>query len=486
MQRISVVAFALVVACAPAEDRGTARVRHEQQNRPPLAGETVSILPLDAACPRCEYANAVYVVSEPEFLTALAAQSAFSNTELRRFGAELAAIARQTSTLGVLADPSSQTTSASVWVVARDFSVLDGQVETRDFYVALADLSVDGAFGLAPRFALSSATHQPPDCESEFNGCRPITVSSDGVESIHIWADSDKGATVPPDVTLNAEQSQPTRGNGSGYRPELRLYWNEREPVSNRFECSGAVELSACDNLHRRPARQVAEASESTLALQSAGAVGLVREADLGLLLATGEPASERVLNDAVSIATTANSPGVVGITAEPVFDGEVDVELLIVARDLAFDVLGNLQSTQYYVVPWRSRSPIPVFGSNVKFGFTTPLPTLPRPVGACGLISSFKELGYCGPLECLPGPTYLNPHFGEERWSRGDSRTTLRVPAGDRPGMKLAVYACNEVQPPPTGVPICRNQPESCNGVDDNCNGAIDEGGVCETRCSP
>ena len=78
-----------------------------------------------------------------------------------------------------------------------------------------------------------------------------------------------------------------------------------------------------------------------------------------------------------------------------------------------------------------------------------------------------------------------MNNAFYNSVVTQAQELLTLRIPGVESPQTRVSVYACNEFQPPPPQNPVCRNQSETCNGEDDNCNGAIDEGAVCETRCT-
>lgn len=482
--RLRLVAVSLLIGCSQGgpEQYGTSSAA--QGSYPPLTTEAVSAVDVQEVCSSCDDMADVVVISEERFLAALPS-SAASEPKLRRFGAELNAVANAPTTLGIIGEPVEQSHTGSIFVVARDFNVANGYVQTRDFYIAIVNLALEAELGIAPRFALSTSSFEPASCleNSKSRGCRPLTTTNTGIDSTHTWAAGDKGAAVPPEVVLNAE-TPPAVANGSGLRLELRLYWSEEANVVNRFACHGVIGLGACGTLgpHESP---YVEGSAYLLSLDSQGGVALVSESDLPMILAGSVGPSPEWAEDAVRYATAANLPEAVGVLADVAEASEFAVHTLIVARDLV-RTGQYLQATQFYVVPWRARGNPSLFGTNVKMGFKIPMTRLPTLKGPCGLLSSFKGYGYCGPLECPPVSVYANPRFGEERWLTEEPRTTLRIPGSESPLTRQTIYVCNEFQPPPPQDSLCRNQSETCNGEDDNCNGAVDEGAVCEAGCVP
>lgn len=482
--RLLVLSLA-IVGCQKTQEQQSPSSRSATNPTPPLSTEAQSTLKFDEACPQCEFAPEVVIVSEAQFLAALQPGQSATEGVARRFGAELVAVANDQSTLGVLGSPTGQNWSGQVFVVARDFAEVNGFIETRDFYIAVVDLFVEGPIGVVPSFAFSTSSYAKPGCaNSKLNGCRPLTTEPTGVDSSHTWATSDKGAGVPADVVMNAERG-PSEANASGRRPELRLYWPEGSGAMNRFTCHGVVQTGECDFSQSRV--PVAEEGGYHVALESQGGVALIREADLLQLMSTGGPSPADFAIDAVTFATAANLPEAVGVFADRVEETDVEVHTLIVARNLGIDGAGRLQATEFFVMPRFVRGWLPLFGTNVNMAFKIPMTRLPTLRGPCGMVSSFKDYGYCGPLECPPGTSlYANPRFGEERWASGDTRTTLRIPGVESSDTRVTVYACNEFHPPPPLSSVCRNQSESCNGEDDNCNGAVDEGNVCEVGCVP
>jgi len=482
------------IGCQQTQEQ-TASSRSAANPTPPLSTEAQSTLSFAETCTNCEFTPEVVIVSEAQFLAALQPGQSATEGAARRFGAELGAVASDRPTLGVLGSPAGQSWSGHIFVVARDFAEVNGFIETRDFYIAVVDLSVDGPIGVAPSFAFLTSSYAPPSCSlvssparrgpnSSLNGCRPLTTDPAGMDSSHTWATSDKGAGVPTDVVLNAERGPPAP-NASNRRPELRLYWPEGGGAMNRFTCHGVVQVGQCDLTE--PGVTVAEEGAHHVVLKSEGGVALIREADLLQLMANSGPSPDDFSIDAVTFATAANLPETAGVFADLVEGNDVEVHTLIVARNLSVDGSGRLQATEFFVMPRFVRGSLPLFGTNVNMAFKIPMPRLPLLRGPCGMVSSFKQPGFCGPLECPPGTgLYANPRFGEERWVSGDARATLRVPGVESPTTRFSVYACNETQPPPPPNGVCWNWGESCNGEDDNCNGAIDEGNICEVGCVP
>ncbi len=449
-----------------------------------LLREMQSSLDIAEVCQSCEGRTPVVLIRESDFLEAAGAK-AFSGPEFKRFGAELAAIATDRGTLGVFATPTSGQVEGEVFLVAPEVSDLDGVFETRHFYIAVAKVTVTGAIGVNPKFALASPGYEAPACnKAPVNGCRPLATAG-GVESIHSWASGDKGAGLSPDIILNAEA--PSGGaNASGASPELRLYWTG-EGVTNRFACHGIVELGACEGLAVGLGEDVLSGTRSAVDFP-ADEVVLISERDVGPLLAASEPVKPTELEAATAIAAASNLAEAVGVVAQQGGAQLASGSIFLVARDLSLDKSGNIQAREFYVLARRLFGELPMVGIHPKLVTSIPWPRLPVLRGPCGLISTIREVGYCGPLECLPNgiSVYANPSFGEERWVGGRARTTLRIPGSEKPTSRVSVYSCNDLLPPPLVHKFCSVGPEACNAEDDNCNGAIDEGGVCETRCTP
>lgn len=478
---VSLLAASLLLSCDVSGKATGANRANLEPNRS-LFGKMVSSVRVEDLCESCDKRLPLVLVAEGDFLAALG-PDAHSGSDFKQFGAEVAAASTNRATLGVFAAPSSGEFSGEVFIVAQDIDELDGALQSRHFYVAVVKLTVTGTLGMDPHLALAGEELSVGACEQATSrGCRPLT-SEGGVEAIHLWASGDEGAGLPAEVILNAEAPE-GEPNASGLTPELRLYWGG-EGVTNRFACHGRIAVDSCE---AGPSQaDLLNGQTHAIELPYDG-LALIDERDVPLLLSSSEPANEFDLSIAVHLATVSNLPETRGIVADRVEHTSVSSGVFLVARTPTLDQHGQLNTREFYVLARRANVVLPWTGINPKIVLPNSWLQIPTPRGPCGLISSTRDLGYCGPLECLPGgiSSYANPRFGEEKWSSGKARTTLRVPGTERPQSRTTIYACNELQPPPPGTPVCRNQTESCNGEDDNCNGAVDEGQVCETRCTP
>jgi hypothetical protein len=331
-----------------------------------------------------------------------------------------------------------------------------------------------------PYLALDRPTEEPA-CGID-RGCHPLAKYQTGVAQPHLLATPDEGgAGLPSNIIVNAE-SAGLQANAEGLQPELWLM-AESDPTSsepNRFVCIDSIDVGDCPAVVQGPA--VVKSSPVVRALPDD--ITVISETDYVWLLQKGdilEFEREYIATRIVSSATIANAPEVRGVFSNSV-NGYVDGPVAV-ARDLTQTATG-LEATSFYFPTIGVRGYASLAGHNVKFGLSGSRNfTLEGPCGAVSLSTG----GWCEHLACIPPGIPVetgNPQYGTPRWP-SKSRATLRTFDIGRPLRDVSVYACSEFRPPPMqhrcgGSASWWVGTEFCNGEDDDCDGEIDESGVC------
>lgn len=430
------------------------------------------------------------IVSEEAFNALLQASGVQGLSETLRGHATLAAgQAADPLALGVFGTrhPSSPAyVDTNLFIVARDAAASpDDDIETRDFFVAAVALKGDVAWAAtAPKVAVLDG-FPGSRCSSAFRGCKGLFGSRPEDLRSHRYASADENlAGLPRAVTANFESGQGPV-NASSRRPTVKIF--TETSGSNEFACHLPVEWAQCEaSFLTQPPLLAGD----RLDLPSGTIMIDERDFLQALHNNTTEPASNDTKHAAVELVTVANAANRLDLRAALGNAGSFEGELFAVVRNpvLEGDVIG---ASQFYFAAVRLNGEAAWIGREPSMLFQPPLPSLD--VGPCGPVSVTEDGPWCDTGECFPPlppvPLQENqPLFGNNRWPSA-SRTTLRLPNSLIPTKDITTFACARFQPvPPTnpcGGPgeLGQSFTESCNGLDDNCNGQIDENGVCANR---
>ena len=452
-----------------------ARAQRSEVETPPSFRDRVSAF---------EEVRAV-VIRYEDFLAMREQQPAAPETR-----AAAALLARRTThpnALGVFGELQDGWYVADLFIVAKDLRLSDGfetEYETSDFAVVAMRAEWEGQHIPFPRLGLIDEI-KDFDCDPSRRGCHPLFSTALNSGRPHRLATPDEGgAGLPSPIIVNAESTTDVQ-NAWGYAPELWLVHERREALEepNRFFCFGAIESpGVCEQLPQ--AEAVARKAEFQVPFDPTLTFTLISEPDYLRLVERGtiEPLKqEDIGNHVVPAATLANDLETVGISARQ--EGTYVEGPVVVGRDLRRTEYG-LEALSFYFPTVSVFGSVTVSGRDIRFGrsgerhFTM--------TGPCGPVS-LSTRGPCEHKTCIPGEVQMepmNPRYGTNRWP-AKSRATIRVVDLERPRKDVSIYACSEFRPPPIQH-RCGGDwnwwvgTEECNGEDDNCNGEIDEGGVC------
>lgn len=466
------------------------------------------------------------VIDEASFQRLLSARRDASPTfDARHAGAGLAALLGDDTTLGVFAklEQRPARVKSSLWVVLRDPSLTGAdQVQGRDMFVAAVPLTgVVPWHGKSAYVAFHETGPRAAACELPSRGCRPsFQATAHGAKPLQLSTNQSALAGLSADTILNLESASGPP-NGSGHRPRLKIFPARGAP--NEFECRLPVAWDACKDFPRANAGPV-EKAKSAVPLP-AGAL-LLSERDFLTALAASESQAGTGIDAPMArqILTLANNPDAVGVTAQFRTGQPFEGSLFVVARDPRLLPDGRVHAHEYYLASTHLKGMATWQGAFPEVGFRGDLPTFVE--GDCGLITSFTPTPGCNAEFCdsiaiptgvaLSAPALLagsqpdagagvggflvepgEPRFGTDRWP-GNSRVTLRVlenPGFGKRNIDIRALACSTYRPQPERVENpggCGNhEVEICNGIDDDCDFDVDEGGVCADRstectCAP
>lgn len=427
------------------------------------------------------------MISEPDFLTSLSQQGYVSApTKATQAAAAFSSRSNGETALGLLATRyPGQTFTGSLFAVVRDPSSVNGEtVEATDFYIAAVSLTGTASWiGRKVKLALHGP-ETPLHCGAN-RGCAPVSSDGNAPRNTQQLSTSAKelGTTGPlPNLVFNAERP-PTDPPA----PILLQLFSSVSQQPTTFACFGNVESNQCNALTHSADDRFSARTES-MALQH-GAI-LIGEKDfLAALSSNSSQATEDVIRYALQIGAFANGRSAIGATGQigPTGDVPFSGDLFIVARDARLNE-NRVEATSFYIAPVRLSGVGTWVGTNPELAFTgkPPLPTPSR----CGVVASpvpEDPLDFCP--RCLPDGFELtdSPGVGSHRWSLGRARITVRIPQAPFPYARVAVLACANIdeamQNEAKDVSACFLVPEVCNGLDDNCDGNIDENEICARR---
>lgn len=481
----------LVVACQEQGQGGGAVAK--TQRAAVIDVQDPDILPLSA---RSVVLEDTVAILESDYLGLISAEKFAAGEKFVDLQLRLASDANSTSALGIVGEKAErpELEGKRIIVLHNPRSLGDGdKYQATSFSVVNGQLYGSAEWGIVNP-SLHFGSKEQLKCDTQFRGCSPLAATDLRPQAFANWESGGMGFS--PDVRLDAESAVvPTNQTGrtielwSIPNPDVAsLLWPGFEGfVGNRFACAGAMteEVAAeCD------ARSEGDASPEPASVETpvGERVAVISEADFQSALLRGELAElkpEKSFAElAATIATSLNDASSRGIRADVSRTDEVEADVLLVAKSPR--IKGEaLTADRLFVVPGpvRLRVPSGQAGTNAAI---------------LGLDPSFFSMGICGPelfpgLELkegtpgLPQPLTTQAGYGSDRQLRGLSRATIRIPTIYQGRQTIQMLACSHFvpprPPPPPVTPVF--QQELCNGLDDNGNGRIDEGGCFLNACS-
>lgn len=435
----------------------------------------------------------IQIIDEASFQNLLESSSHDGvGSSTRQTAAELVAALSDPRALGVYGEfeKGPLNVEGDVFIVLRDAAFgPDRKVEGRDLYVAAVSLSGMVAWrGNRPRVGWLEG-FPSGQCSDVYRGCRPLHGSPGGISLQTYASPQEKLAGLAASTTLNLE-GPAAPPNASNRFPKLQIY-TRSSARPNEFQCRSPVSWSECTEEPVAGQRYV----NGHLQPFPDGTV-LIGERDfLNALKANGfETPKEEMRRTAVKFGTAANLDEAIGV--QGAFEGgsSFEARLFVVVRNpLLEDSI--VEARHFYIVPinlsgkasWLARNPFMVFDRELPQFEKLNLN------GPCGQISVPEDTPpVCDRPPCLPGDIEVERgggSYGSDRWPT-EGRTTVRIPVSGELRYDLFTLACTMFQPPPPRSP-CGGGPvpvgvtfyEQCNGLDDDCDGDVDEGDVCANR---
>ena len=432
----------------------------------------------------------VTIISEDDFAREIARHShREAALNARQKAVEVVSLLNEPDVQGIVVQAEQANTTPDVIIVARDPGLTGEEI------VSAANLYVVPGFKLSPtskgfRYGRLARIDQP-STEGEPKdkiACSPLP----GLNGEPLIV-SDPTTDLPADIRLNSE-SMVTSVNGAKQPVELRIYSGGTANVAvNRYICA-----------YRRlqpVMRERTEASERERWALPHDLLLIKEEQYLPLAKSKKSPAlTNRDVQELTEIVAIANHPdrrALEGNLLRPNDEAPaVSRKFIAVAREV--EVFGDRVRTQgFYLAPYLDGLPASaILGRNLSLTFGE---------GRLPKSDSFlRERVRCGPVitphrpgcfELCEGMANWRPQqagYGWDRVSRGLERTTVQWPVFTQEKFfNTFVMSCSLFEPPRMRVSlnVCRDT-EECNGIDDNCNGEIDEGSVCDVKmqcpCQP
>jgi hypothetical protein len=428
------------------------------------------------------------IISEEDFDRLTRSREGRPATDVqRKEAARVAALANAAAALGVQGGVVRRTrVSAPVFFVARDpVLTADGRVESADFFVAAVPLSGDVKWA-AFRSSLLSAPLAGDAAPRALEGCALLY--------------SEGGAALPPGVVLNLE-SRRRPVNASQRTIELSL-GSAAGPgyAENRFVCGEPVLAE------RAPGRaapvEIDTLPEFPSALDLPDDAVVISESDFLRALSATEAlvVSKGTKATAARFAAAASERTALGLQARFTERKTFETSLAIVVRQAtrAGSLLG---ADEFYLVPMRLSGDAEWVGDRVRLGFDGEIPTFNFDLAPCGVVyTPFRRDPACAGEMCIDAP---HPWMGERGGFAGGGLAGVGPTGGSLPPrpqptvrlfgrfgstLDLNAIACTQsLRPPEREARQCgrtdsgRRTAETCNGRDDDCNGQVDDGGVCD-----
>jgi len=460
--------------------------------------------------------NGVVIISEPDFIRLLTNGRADSAAPSKRAeAAGFVALSNSKSALGVEgAIEFGAHVEGEVFLIARDPAITQrGTIQSKSFYFSAVRLSGRVSWAVSNVSLLFTNTPDQ-DLANSLQGCSPLS----------------KGATgLPFDIILNLESGlRPT--NASSQLIELRLFGDTNGETENRFVCAGTVRVGEAPS--NQP-RNVASLPTFKSAIKLPEDAVVISEADFYRILGerNNVSVSEKAKLTAARVIAAANEPSALGIQARLVEGRQFSSSLIVVARNPTVNGT-TLSATQFYLAPGDFVGRAQWVGEIAALGFSGEIPSFDFDVAPCGSLTLRVREPNCRSDMCIGGQhpwiglrgrfdignltigggfglgnltigggfDLGNPTIGGgfglgNPTMRGGFDTGNPATNRDFPTIRLFervngrwdinAIACTQFLPPPereeTGSACTGIATEICNGRDDNCNGLVDEGGVCE-----
>lgn len=362
----------------------------------------------------------------------------------------------------------------------------DGVYQATKYHFTALRISGQVSFAFVNVSLHFNSDEEPPLNPAEWRGCRPAPENQYPL----LWAhDSEGGAGLPFGTLFDAETDARPQ-SVAGQTIELRIYTGVdlEQPRPNRLACAGNVEEQGVSPENGEPLQGIGDLAD----IENSA---VVAEHDFQMWLNNELIKFPKTPEFGKEVAITSaklNDTHALGIVSTPA-DGSPTVNQLFVLRNPFVDFdHGRFEGNIVIVIPGPVKLPPGIFGANPKIAFNIPIPgpSGPWESGVCGLVSTpgptFRQ-------DLLGGYAYSHTQamYGTHKYALGSPRSTIAFPVMFNGRLEFDKLACSAFQPPtPQQPPECLNGinpitgafiPEDCNGVDDNCNGAIDELGVCD-----